>query len=268
MGEFMALYINSTKNGSTAYNVHNSVSTKLNKMKINNTLVWQGLPEWYTAVRDNNIVTESQWLDFLNNNGIIYAKNRNEQNLFIGTDKKITIANSQTPDYSYWNIADFDHDGTSNTCDLMQCNAAYKSAFSNSSQNNTAYYSNSTIRIWLLGTYYNGFSSDVRNKLITMDVSSESATLNDKVKLLSVKEVGGSNTYAPAEGSKYPIFTSTSGTGSDDSRKRSGAENRWWLRTRYTYESGYDWNVSANGSLYSSIHSYTALGIVPCIRFS
>lgn len=255
----MPIYLNSTKVGSNAYDVHSNVSTKLNKIKMDNTLVWQGLPEWYTAVRDNNIVTESQWLDFLDNNGIIYAKNRNEQNLFIGTDKKITIANSQTPDYSYWNIADFDHDGVSDTCDLIQCNTVYK--YSPFGSNN--YYNGSNVRSWLIGTYYNGFSANIINKLVTMHVTSNGSILDDKVKLLSAKEVGVTPSGAPAEGNPYSIFTDY------NSRIRSGTYDRWWLRTRTTQNTNYIFCVNTDGSVTTGTGYYSnPSGVVTCIRFS
>ncbi len=255
----MPIYINSTKLGSEAYNVHGN-STKLNKIMLGNIKVWEGLPPYYSDLKNGTILTESQWLEFLNGGGIAKVIQLNDQANFRG--KQVQVENSQTQSYKNWIIADFNHDNTSGTCDLIQANTI-KSSFFGYSNN----YSSSSLRDWIVGTYYRGFSDSIRDKMITMAVSSNNNILNDKVKILSMSEVGNSNVYIIEEGTKYPIFTSSSGSTANSSRVRSGYTNKWWLRTCHPSISEYVYCVMDDGGF--NLDNYTSYnGVVPCIRFA
>lgn len=263
----MPLYINSTKVGSNAYDVHSAVSTKLNKIKMGNTDVWQGLPPYYNELKNGTVLTESQWLEFLNNGGIAAVIQNNDQTNFI--NKQVKINNNQASNNENWIIGDFNHDNTNDTCDLTPNKAITSMSFGSNVS-----YADSTIRAWLNGTYLNGFSSNVRNKLVTMLVSSEGNSLSDKVKIFSATEVGGNaSTNMEIEGIRYPIFTLDSSSAPYDAnstRIRNYSSNSpiiWWLRTVYTGMTFRDWAVESNGAL-NYRHIDQTRYIVPCIRFS
>lgn len=220
------------------------------------------LPAIYDTVKyATSSITEAQWVEFCNKGCIAIALESNDQASFIG--KTITIANSQTPNYSNWKIADFNHDNSKNTVDLIASNTVTTSAFGS----NQTYYG-STVESWLNGTYANGFSSTTKQYMGYMH-----PYIKDKydrwtlAKALSGAEVGGSNTYLPTGGKKYPIFTSSSGTSADSSRIRTGASSNWWLRSPNTNGSNYDWYVGSNGALNNNGSYSTSYGVVPCIRF-
>ena len=252
----MSIIINGTTLGSSV-----SINgTSLGTIKFNGTTVFTSAPPYYNELKNGTKLTETQWLAFLDGGGIKYVISKGEQSTFRG--KKITISNSVTSKYSTWIIADFNHDNTSNTCDVVQANTVYTTQFDTS----TVYYSDSSVRTWLNDTYYNRFSTNIRNKLQPMSVFSDNYTLYDKVKLLSFTEVNGSagSTITipgdyPVEGSQYPIFTD------NNSRKRTGSNTFWWLRSRF--DSGRVWRVYDDGSVNISI-TYVNYGVVPAIRFA
>lgn len=266
----MALYINSIKNGSTAYNIHNGTSTKLNKIKMGNTDVWQGIPENYYTYKtkiQNSALTQSEWIDFIESGCKEAAIKLGETGSFIG--KKITIANSQTPEYSSWIIIDFNHGNTSNTCDVQTENTVITYDIQNSS--NVMDYKTGRARSFLIGNYLNGFDSQIKNLLKTMNVpiytSDDSSTLqylSDKVTLPSCTELGGVNANAP-EGVRYPLYPNGNNN-ADSSRIKAGASTNWWTRSRYFYTGGYYYLVGANGAI-SRTNGTSYLGLAPIIRF-
>ena len=218
----------------------------------------------YNTVKNSTSdITEAQWLSFLNEGCVAMARSKGETSAFIG--KNVILSNSVVPDYTSWKIADFNHDSSGNTVDLIQNNTIYNTAFSSSSQT----YSSSTARSWLTGTYLPGFSTDVKNKLQTMTVTTDGGNTSDKIKLLSVTEVGGSGTsYAPTgEGSQYPIFTASTGSTANNSRVRTGTGVNWWLRSRYTNNTSLAWAVTLTGYLDYFTCSGTC-GLLPTIRFA
>lgn len=225
-------------------------------------------PPYYDELKSGVTLTEAQWLAFLNGDGIKFIIDNNETSIFLG--KKINITNSADSTYTTWSIGDFNHDGTSNTCDLILDNNIHKAAFGSSQT-----YSSSDARAWVTGTYYNGFSTDIKNKLQTMAVSSNGSTLNDKVKLLSTDEVGITSAHvgyqhSVREGSRYPIFMA-GGTGNlqlDSSRIRTGVTANWLLRSRCTTDNNYVWGVISNGEISYTVSYSGARGFVPAIRFA
>lgn len=217
-------------------------------------------PPYYNELKNGITLTEAQWLAFLDGGGIKYIIDNGETSTFLG--KKVSLTNSAESTYTTWSIGDFNHDSTSNTCDLILDNTIHNTTF-----NTSQYYNNGTARAWLIDTYYNGFSTNIKNKLQRMAIASNGITINDKVKLLSVTEVGGSHSYALVEGTKYPIFTSSSGVAADASRVRTGVNSTWWLRSRDTNNTNNVWRVAFEGSLSYGDH-FNSHGLVPAIRFA
>ena len=116
----------------------------------------------------------------------------------------------------------------------------------------------------MINTYLPGFSTNVKNKLQTMSISSNGTILNDKIALLSFTEINGSTgttdtTHHIVEGTRYPIFTD------NVSRIRPG-RNAWWTRSRYQYS--YPWVVWTGGGLGKQYGADYGLSIVPVIRFA
>ena len=252
----MSFIINGTTINSIKFN-----NTDINTLICNGEEVYSGVPAIYNTVKNaSSNVTESQWLEFIDNDCIALAISRGETADFIGKD--VTLSNSVVSNYTSWKIADFGHDSSGNTVDLIQNNTIYKTTFGYNQK-----YSSSTARSWLIGNYLPGFSTDVKNKLQTMTVTTDGGNTNDKIKLLSGTEVGGTHQDMPVEGTKYPIFTSSSGTDADSSRVRTGTNTVWWLRPRRTNYASFVWIVTATGNLSSDSCSYS-FGLVPCIRFA
>ena len=245
-------------NGTTISGV-NLNGSELMKISLNGTTIYEGIPPYYNELKNGVTLTESQWLAFLNGGGIKYIIDKGETSTFLR--KKVILTNSADSTYTTWSIGDFNHDNTNDTCDLILDNSIHNIIFGSS-----RLYSSSNARAWLKGTYYNGFSTDIKNKLQTMSVVSNGNTLSDKVKLLSVTEVGASFTQALVEGTKYPIFASSNIA--NITRIRTGANDYWWLRSRYTSGTNYVFLVYTDGSINSVSYSTTSFGLVPCIRFA
>lgn len=220
--------------------------------------VMSNIPAIYNTVKNANAVTEAQWVEFCEAGCIKLARDNDDTASFIG--KNITLSNTVESTYTSWKIADFNHDNSGDTCDLILNNCIYNNhSFSEYD------YEKCTHRRWLINTYLPGFSANVQNKLQTMSISSNGTILNDKIALLSFTEINGSTgttdtTHHIVEGTRYPIFTDNA------SRIRTGKLN-WWTRSRYQYS--YPWSVGSSGSLgrYFKGDEY-GLGIVPVIRFA
>lgn len=221
----------------------------------------------YDIVKNASTVTEAQWIEFCNFGGIKMARDKGETSSFIG--KNVTLSNTVVSNYTSWQIADFNHDSSGNTCDLIQNNTIYNITFGS-----TQYYADSTVRSWLTETYLPGFSTSIKNRLQTMSVVNGSVTTSDKIKILSVDEVGitsahANYSYSERGGSRYPIFNA-GGSGSnqtDSSRVRTGTNAGWWLRTRNTYNTSRAWYVGSDGSA-SNFDIPTTWGVLPALRFA
>lgn len=222
------------------------------------------VPEIYNTVKNAiGNITEAQWLEFVDSGCIALARELGETSSFIG--KNVTLSNSVVSNYTSWKIADFNHDSSGDTVDLIQNNTIYSTTFGNGQ-----YYNGSTVRTWLLDTYLPGFSTNVKNKLQIMTVTTNGSDTSDKIKLLSGTEIGATHTYMlTGEGTKYPIFTSSSGISYDSSRARTGADTGgWWLRSRYTESAPNVWVVLSGGRLNYYYGTSNRYGVVPCIRFA
>ena len=118
----------------------------------------------------------------------------------------ITLSNQYCDTYE---VIGTNHDSTSGTVDIMSHTQVGNQVFNSSSQ----VYSSSNIRTWINSTYFDAFSSNIQNAAKTMSVvtntSSGNSTTSDKVKLLSMTEIGATSSDAPTgEGSLYSdVFT-------------------------------------------------------------
>lgn len=245
----MPIIINGTTLGSGNIN-----GTSLNTVIFNNITVWTaGPPPYYDELKNGTTLNESQWLEFLNGGGIKYIINKNEQDSFL--NKKIKINNTINATKTIWTIIDFNHDNTSNTCDVMLDASITTSGFGNSSL-----YKDSAIRTWLTGTYYSGFSSKIKNKLHTMNVASNGQTLSDKIKILSLTEARIVEEQAKTEGTGYKSLNYIT-------RRRDTA---YWTRTLVLdyVNNNKIWLVDTSGNSYKRHFSDTSWGVVPVIRFA
>ena len=121
-------------------------------------------------------------------------------------NKKVCLPNYNS-NTNIWRIIGINHDGTNNTIDLRsEISAIQPMIFDNS----TSIYENSSIRKYLNEEFYNGFSEEVKSMMRIMEVSSNGKLLEDKVKLLSMSELGlddYSEFILKGEGDPYPIAT-------------------------------------------------------------
>ena len=178
----------------------------------------------------------------------------------------ITLSNQYCDTYE---VIGVNHDSTSGTVDIM----AHTHVTANSSYGTNADYISSSIRTWINGTYLDAFSADIKNTAKTMAVkvnnlSGVLTTINDKVKLLSMTEIGATNTYAPTnEGSLYTgVFTPGTSTTQIANRWRSGTTNWYWLRSRYGNNAYQAWAVYYLGNCVNRDNT-DVLGVLPVLRF-
>ena len=195
----------------------------------------------------------------------------------LSTGVVVTLNNSYGTT-NQWVVADVNHDGTSGTVDLVAKNMIQDSttkAYGGKWGGNNNRYESSPIRNWLTETYITGFSTTIQNALKTMDVKITGGTLQDKIKLLSMAEVGLTQSdweYAPnvSEGTIYPIFER--GTGSTAESKRTkytanGGYGWYWTRSRIETNSTNVCYITSSGSYAAEPYTTTSGGIVPVIRF-
>ena len=181
----------------------------------------------------------------------------------------ITLSNQYCDTYE---VIGVNHDGTVNTVDIMAHTQVGDQQFSAYSQE----YSSFNIRTWINDIYFNAFSSNIRNAAKTMNVvtntDSGNTTTNDKVKLLSMTEIGATHTYAPTEeGSLYTgVFTPNLWNTATPDRWRAagtyGNANYYWLRSRHTSYTGAVWYVGSGGNCYVGNFAGTR-GVLPVLRF-
>ncbi len=258
----MPIYLNTTKVGSNAYDVHSAVSTKLNKIKMGSADVWSGVPPIYNTVKNaTSAISQSDWIEFVNSGCAAMVVANNDISSFL--NKKVTINTTFSSGgiKNIWTIADFNHDSAAGAVDLIQTQTIFNQKFNSNNYNGQGIiYASSEIRTWLINTYLPTLDASIRNILKNMSISSNETTLNDKIKLLSGTEVGLSSGSMLTEGVAYPIFTS------DSTRVRTGTSSYWWLRSRVTSANNMVWMIDESGRLSGEYYNATQ-GTVPCIRF-
>ena len=130
-------------------------------------------------------------------------------------------------------------------------------------------YANSSIHSWL-NNEASGFLSlldaDIRAVIPTVkvpyrpgdtgaDVSGGANGLACKAFLLSMPEVGLSNSYSPSEGDTLTYFTS--GSNARRIAKYNGSPASWWTRSPFISRPNYTWNVGSDGAADYSTVIYT-----------
>ena len=119
---------------------------------------------------------------------------------------KVFIPNSESKS-KIWEIIGVNHDGTKNTIDLRSSIVAVEDMYFDDKSN---IYEDSTIRRYLTDPCYNDFSSEAKDMIQVMDVSSNGKILKDKVKLLSMTELGLDDYHSDilkGEGNPYTVTT-------------------------------------------------------------
>ena len=122
---------------------------------------------------------------------------------FLGTEIVVPTKNQ----IDTFKIIGINHDGTNNTIDLRSSIATIEDMYFDSKSN---IYEDSSIRKYLNTDYYDSFSSEAKAMIQIMDVSSNGKILKDKVKLLSMTELGLEdyhNDILKGEGNPYPVTT-------------------------------------------------------------
>ena len=181
----------------------------------------------------------------------------------------ITLSNTYCSTYE---VIGTNFNSTTGTVDIMAHTQVNKLKFDGSGK-----YTNSTVRTWINGTYFNAFSANIRNAAKTMNVQyyydSYSYSVSDKVKLLSVTELGATGTNVPTYhdgGEKYAAFTSNAWNSANSSRWRaagSRGDSYYWLRTGRTMSpTSNPYCVGSNGALTADSNINTR-GILPVLRF-
>ena len=189
--------------------------------------------------------TEADMLKILNN-GWYYR-------IFVGSEVQL---NNSTATTNIYQIIDMNHDNTNNTFDLMSKYTVKDNVTFGQNQ----YYNNaSSPRVWLNGDYYNGFSTDIKNHMQTMAVAWNNTTLNDKVKLPSVTELGfaGASTSWNIEGAPYYINL-------NPRKVIANIQPYCWTRTTLLYAANYLWAMQTSGL--NGLYYYNTSGIVSVFK--
>ena len=184
---------------------------------------------------------------------------------------KVVLSNTSAYNNGVRIIADINHDsantGQTNCYDLIAENVIKpKIAYGNDNL-----WRNSTIRTWLNSTFYSGFSSNFKNKLINIKYNSENTWYtDDKIIIPSYIELNGNvpTSYSGyiVEGVKYPVFESGSSSRIKILSGTSDASN-WWTRSRDTKGNNYIWYAMSDGTIGSTVYYYT-LAFAPMLRIS
>ena len=140
---------------------------------------------------------------------------------------------------------------------------------------------NSTIHSYLNGTFLNLFDSNIKDAIKQVKIPYRNGSgsggtdhsgangLPTKIFLLSGYEVGfttSDSSYFPHDGAKLSYFESGTGTSANNKRiaNRNGSANKWFLRSPYTGNTTYVWEVSRDGTNLR-IAASSNLGIRPAI---
>ena len=142
-------------------------------------------------------------------------------------------------------------------------------------------YESSDIHTYLNNTFLNLFESNIRDAIKQVKIpyrknggsggtdQSGANGLSAKIFLLSGYEVGWTTSdysYFPVDGAKLSYFESGTGTSANNKRiaNLNGSAANWWLRSPYTLNTYYVWNVYSDGycSGYYASHSF---GIRPAL---
>ena len=214
----------------------------------------------------NGFLEESVFIDIINSGQIT----------IIPTGAIVKLSNS-VGNNEYWVVADKNHDNTLNTIDLVPIGfVAEGMSFSDSPETT---YGESSIRTWLNGEFLAGFSEEIQEKMINMNVITYiegnvlTGDYSDKVKLLSAVEAGIYNSYVNSiegsfvrdEGSVYPIMQYP--TYRCNISISDGDMKSYWLRTcgnTTTEQLGV--SVGGDYKVFTDKTDTETAGVFPCIR--
>ena len=193
----------------------------------------------------------------------------------VGDTKSVTLTTNEVIELQ---IAGFNHDVYSSDSVTAPVSFVMKNCLNtiykmNSSDTNSGGYPASAMKTYVENNIYAKLPSDlksmvapVKKKWYTTYNSASSLTEGSySVWLLSEMEVFGSNSYTigNGEGSKYPIFT----TSSSRIKQVNGSNNWWWLGSCLSLDSSTFVLVSSAGNVngnYASISGGVVVGL--CIR--
>lgn len=199
--------------------------------------------------------TEQEFID---------AINKGYGGLFqVGT--LISLSNTYCGTYE---VIGTNHDGTSNTVDLLAHTQVHKMKWGSSQS-----WSASEIRTWVNGTFLNAFSSTIKGMARSMYFYTEgSGYTTDKVRLLSGKEIGASGDIIPSsDGTRYPAFTHGSGTfGFTDAWRSAGTRGNasyLWLRSKRKDTSSSILLLGSGGNISNAQGNDGTFGVLPVLRF-
>ena len=147
--------------------------------------------------------------------------------------------------------------------------------------NNSNRYASSKINSYLNSTFQNLFDSNIKDAIKQVKIPYRNGSgsggtdhsgangLPTKIFLLSGYEVGfttSDSSYFPHDGAKLSYFESGTGTSANNKRiaNRNGSANKWFLRSPYTGNTTYVWEVARDGKNLR-IAASSNLGIRPAI---
>ena len=150
--------------------------------------------------------------------------------------------------------------------------------------NNANRYASSNINSYLNSQFQNLFDSNIKDAIKQVKIPYRSGSgsggtdqsgangLPTKIFLLSGYEVGfttSDSSYFPHDGAKLSYFESGTGTSANNKRiaNRNGSANKWFLRSPYTGNTTYVWEVDRSGKNLR-IAASSNLGIRPAIILS
>lgn len=180
----------------------------------------------------------------------------------------VTLNNEKCSQYE---VIDVNHDSTNGTVDLMAHTQVGQMRFDGSSQD----YNVSEIRTWLNSNYHDLFDLEIRNLMQPMTVVTKGLTQQDKIKLLSWRELGlqyDSNFMDSTDGGEqYPVFTAGAYKTAVPDRWRAagnyGNSSYYWLRSRYIGDITVVWRVNSGGTCDYGTVTNSSRGVLPVLRF-
>ena len=191
------------------------------------------------------------------------------------------LSNAQVSPNAYndtYIIADVFHDYVEGAVDLIAKNVVNKGEPLGLKEQNvivtttTAYYVNSYIDDWLNNEFLNGFSENIKNALVDMQIESNGSIIHRKIKIPSSSELGFPLIDILTEGHAYPIFTDNDSrikceVHQDENGNTISKPVIYWTRSRAINYNGYSMTISENGNGVTCYFYNNVFGVVPVMRF-
>ena len=229
--------------GSLSENDRNKIITIYNRVVPNGTLLGYIRDDWLTSSEFNNLLY-NKWF----------------YKCFIGQRVSISNSASETATSMRWLIIDRDHERSGNSYDLMASMPV------RSTKLNTVIYNTGTNdRVWLNGTFYDGFEWNIKTWMVPMCIqmyydNTRRYVMYDKVKLPSATELDATwlvKKFGYADGEEYRLVPNGCGAVTAGAnfwtRSWSTTANRWMIEY-------------ARGRAVEKKASSNSYGLVPIIR--